>query len=107
MDATLEGYGLLKKMGYPILPYGDETYFKPGVKRDLMKILLDIMAKTALGRLAATDHCRSAAAEIEQLNTAFGQLRMQLQPNFPMPVWDKLQSEMPSWESVKEQYGNR
>lgn len=97
MDAVAEGYRLLRLLGYPILPEGDERYFEPGPRRMVMGAMLWCMAKTALGRLAASDHCRHAVSEIEALDRAFAGLR-ERGTGLPMPNWEALRAGMPDWE---------
>jgi 2-dehydropantoate 2-reductase len=41
------------------------------------------MAKTPLGKIAASDHCRAAAEEMEALDNAFRRLRGE-RPEVPM-----------------------
>lgn len=94
MAAALEGYGLLAALGYPILPEGSQAYYKFGLKGGFMYALLRIMAKTNLGKLAASDHCRNAVTEMRELNKAFNNLRAK-KPDYPMPVWQKLEQYMP------------
>ncbi|CAB1253148.1 Ketopantoate reductase family protein [Ruminococcaceae bacterium BL-6] len=103
LDAVREGHGLLQAQGIPILPRGDERYFVPGPKRAVMSALFLVMAKTALGRLAASDHCRGAAAEMRALDEAFLALRSR-RPDFPMPHWDALRARMPGWDTVVRRY---
>lgn len=98
MTAAREGYGLLKALGYPILPEGDEAYFECGLKKNFLSALFWVMAKTAVGRLAASDHCRSAVTEMRALDEAFCSLRAQ-RPDFPMPAWSKLAQYMPTNDS--------
>lgn len=97
MDTVAEGYRLLRLLGYPILPEGDERYFEPGPRRTVMGAMLWCMAKTALGRLAASDHCRHAVSEIEALDRAFTGLR-ERGAGLPMPNWEALRAGMPDWE---------
>ena len=63
-----------------------------------------IAAKTAIGRLAASDHCRSATAEMQALDEAFQAMRSQA-PDFSMPAWDALRSSMPGWDALQIKYG--
>ena len=73
LQAVREGYGLLDALGYPILP--EDTMEKlHGFKGALSYVLLRLMAKTTIGELAATDHCRNAVTELEALDTAFAAL---------------------------------
>ena len=102
LEAAREGYGLLSTLGYPILP--EDTLDKlHGMKGALSYAMMWVMAKTAIGRLAATDHCRHAVAEMEALDTAWTELRTQC-PDFPMPVWDALRTAMPAWAELCRLY---
>lgn len=87
LDAAFEGYSLLQALGIPIRPEGDEASFH-GVKRVLMLAMLFIMAKTSLGRLAASDHAMRALDEMRYLDAGFAALRKQT--DMPMPIWDML-----------------
>nr|HML49403.1 hypothetical protein [Clostridia bacterium] len=104
LDAAREGYGLLAAQGCPILPEGTEDFFRPGSKRTYLSVLFWIMARTSLGRLAASDHCRNAVAEMEALDSGFASLRAQT-PDFPMPSWDALRERMPDWETLRMRFG--
>lgn len=91
MDAALEGYALLKKLGYPIRPADSEDAFITNRKKT--ERLLWVMAKTPLGRLAAIDHCKNAGAEMMELDAAFEGLRKRA--GIPMPAWETLRSAGP------------
>lgn len=102
LSAVREGYGLLSALSYPILP--EDTLDKlHGVKGALSHAAMWVMAKTAVGRLAATDHCRHAVAEMEALSTAWEELRTQCR-DFPMPNWDALRTAMPDWAELHRLY---
>lgn len=104
LSAAREGYGLLSALGYPILP--EDTMDKlHGLKGGLSFAMMWIMAKTAVGRLAATDHCRHAVDEMQALGSAFSALRRQ-KPDLSMPNWDALRSAMPSWEALRTHYAH-
>ena len=75
LDACREGYALLAARGIPIRPDGDEAYLEPGPRRALLAAMVLAMAKTPLGRLAATDHCAHAVAEMRDLTRDFERLR--------------------------------
>lgn len=102
MEAVREGYGLLDALGYPILPEGSLDALR-GTKGAVFHVLLRIMAKTAIGRLAATDHCRHAVSEMEALDKAFAALRAQ-EPGLSMPDWDALRGAMPDWGTLRRLY---
>ncbi len=89
IDATKEAHAMLKKLGYPIRPDGEEEFFAGG--RIKAFLFLWIMAKTPLGRLVASDHCRNAVQEMSELDEAFENLRKQA--GVPMPVWDQLRKQ--------------
>lgn len=99
LDAAGEAYGLLAALGTPILPEGEESYYRPGPKRAVLAAMIWVMAKTALGDLAASDHCRHAVTEMQGLDQGFAALRAQ-RPDFPMPAWDTLRGAMPAWDAL-------
>lgn len=104
MDASLEGYDLLLKLGYSIVPEGDDGYYRPGVKRRVMQFVLYVMSKTVVGELMAAAHCRHAVSEMEAIDSAWSELRKQA-PDFPMPHWDAMRSAMPGWDRLHQIYG--
>lgn len=103
LDATGEAYSLLSLLGFPILPRGDEEYFKSGAKLLYMKLFMLALAKTKLGELAATDHCRAAVCEMEELDSEFERLRRK-KPGFSMPAFERLRKSAPSREELKKIY---
>lgn len=105
LQAVQEGYALLQTLGYPILPEGslEELY---GFKGRLSYLSLRVMAKTAIGELAATDHCRSAVAELEALDLAWTGLRTKA-PQVSMPSWDALRGAMPPWAELRKKWGKK
>lgn len=70
LQAVREGYGLLSALGYPILPEDTMEQLR-GFRGGLSYLELWIMAKTVIGELAATDHCRHAVTELEALDRGF------------------------------------
>lgn len=95
IDAACEAHAVLKKLGYRIRPDGEEEYFTIGRRKCYW--MLRIMAKTPLGRLAASDHAMHAVAEMRALDDAFELLRSHVQNR--MPVWDSLRKEAFSSEN--------
>ena len=98
LEAAREGYAALKKMGIPACPAGIERYYEKGIRRFFMSGMLFIAAKTALGRLAASDHASHAVDEMHLLDTMFDEILQQA--HYPMPTWQMLKQEMPSWEEI-------
>jgi 2-dehydropantoate 2-reductase len=104
LDAAGEGFGLLRRLGVPIRPAGEDAYYRPGPKGALCAGMMLAITKTALGKLCASDHCRHAVSEMEALDRAWNDLRAQA-PDFPMPRWDALRAALPDWESLHRTYG--
>ena len=71
-----------------------------------MSGMLFLMAKTVIGDLAAADHCRHAAAEMEGLDAAWALLRSQKR-DLPMPAWDTLRNAMPAWDTLRAERRSR
>ncbi len=90
IEATAEGYEVLRAVGIPIAPAEDEEYISN--KRNSYYRLLWICAKTFIGRLAASDHAMHAVGEITALSDAFDQLKNQAA--IPTPVWDSLEKHL-------------
>lgn len=103
MDASVEGYDLLLRLGYSIVPEGDDGYYRPGVKRRVMQFVMYIMSKTVVGELMAAAHCRHAVSEMETIDNAWMELRVK-EPNFPIPNWDALMAAMPDWAELHRLY---
>lgn len=103
IDAAEEGYRLIEHAGIRIRPKGDEMFFTSSTKRAAVRGILYIIAKTSLGKLCATDHCRNAVSEMEWLDRQFEQLRKN-HPELSMPARDKLRIRMPSWEQIHQTY---
>jgi 2-dehydropantoate 2-reductase len=103
LDAAGEGFRLLSRLGVSIRPAGEDAYYRPGGKRVLCAAMMFAIAKTALGKLCASDHCRHAVGEMEALDKAWSGLRTQA-PDLPMPNWDALRSAMPDWETLHRTY---
>lgn len=106
MEASREGYDLLLKLGYTVVPENDDAYYRPGPKRLVMGLLLSIMSKTPVGELVAAAHCRHAVSEMEAIDSAWAELRKEL-PGFPMPNWDALRGAAPDWETLHRIYDHQ
>ena len=101
--AAKEAYDLIKRAGIKIRPGGDEAYFGSKEKMTATNLALRAMAKTFVGELAATDHCRNAVTEMEYIDREFDKLR-DAAPDYKMPVWDRMRSAVPDWEEVHKIY---
>lgn len=106
--ATAEGFSLLKRLGYPIKPEGDEPLFTGGIMLMLWQAAMFVMCKTPLERLAVTDHCAHALSEMLMLDKAWEELRVEAADkdknvnntfaDISMPIWDSLRGGMPKQE---------
>lgn len=100
LDAAYEACEMLKTLGIPVNDADNTDNFKPGTSaRRKMDAMLFVMAKTPLGRLCASDHAMHAVGEMRYLDEAFEALRKQA--GTAMPMWEKLRSEMPPWDSLQ------
>lgn len=98
LEAALEAERLLISLGVK-LPKGEPDCYEPGLGRALLKCMLAVMAKTRLGELAVTDHCRHAAKEMAALDEAWRAIRAQ-RPDVSMSAWDGLRDAMPPWDEL-------
>ena len=87
LDAVKEGRALLRDLGMSVNDKEDAG-FEPGAGRALAHATLWLMAKTPVGRLAASDHCRNAPDEMDALDQAFEKMRAG--SDLAMPTWDEL-----------------
>ena len=101
--AAREAYGLIKLAGIKIRPVGDDAFFDSRAKITATNLALRAMAKTFVGELAATDHCRNAVSEMEYIDREFCRLREAV-PGYAMPVWDRMRAAMPDWGEVHKIY---
>ena len=105
LRAVEEAYGLIAAAGTPIRPRGDEESFQSKPKMAAMRAVMFAIAKTRLGELCATDHCRNAVTEMEWLDAAFEKLRA-AHPAHKMPAWKAMRRSMPAWEQIHQIYDN-
>ncbi|MDR1640804.1 MAG: ketopantoate reductase family protein [Clostridiales bacterium] len=103
LEAAGEACGLLKTLGYPILPEGSESAYRMGLKRGVASLGMFAATKTSIGELAASEHCKNAVVEMRALDEAFACLRKGA-PNYPMPAFDALRAFMPNWEDICRVY---
>jgi 2-dehydropantoate 2-reductase len=105
LDAANDGYRMLNRLGIAIRPKGEDAYYRPGLKRVVCSAMVLAIVKTFLGKLCVTDHCRHAVTEMEALDAAWEDLRLQAR-GLPMPAWDKLRAAMPDWREIHQTYDN-
>jgi len=67
IDANIECYRAVEKLGHKILPESDRTYITPGWRRKVF-LFYKFMASCSLGKLVASDHALSAVEEMAALS---------------------------------------
>lgn len=73
MDAIIEGYDVLKKAGYEILPKGEyETCVN---KKKFCAWMYRFMFSNFIGKLCISDHAMSAREEFMMLESEFEKLK--------------------------------
>ena len=100
LDAAYEACLMLKAIGIPVNDADNTENFKPGTSgRRQMEAMIFVMAKTPIGRLCVSDHAMHAVSEMRYLDEAFEAMRRQA--GTAMPMWEKLRSEMPAWDTLQ------
>ena len=72
-DAIIEGYDVLKKLGYEILPKG--KYENCVNKKNLCAFIYRFMFSNFIGKIAISDHAMSAKEEFILLESEFEKLK--------------------------------
>lgn len=89
IEAVVEAHKMLKKLGYPIRPDGEEETFVE--RRKKKEIMLYLMVKTPAGKFVISNHCANAIGEMTALDREFEKLKRK--SGISMPAWDKLRKE--------------
>lgn len=105
LKAGKEAYDFLKSIHVPIRPINDDKNLN-GFRGKILSAGMWVIAKTSLGEQAVTNHCRNAVTEMQFLDEQFENLR-QKNPSFPMPTFDRLRNEMPSWQDLHQLYDKK
>ena len=90
MDAIIEGYNVLKKLGYEILPKGE--YENCVNKKKLCAFIYRFMFSNFIGKLCISDHAMSAKDEFTLLNSEFEKLKEK--SGLETKVYDELKLDM-------------
>lgn len=89
VDAIVEAYKVLKKLGYPIRPDGEEESYTKNRKNKQKALYL--LIKTPAGKFVISNHCANAVDEMKALDQKFQELNEKA--CIPMPAWSKLREE--------------
>ena len=90
MDAIIEGYDVLKELGYEILPKGE--YENCVNKKNLCAFIYRFMFSNFIGKLCISDHAMSAREEFILLENEFEKLKEK--SKLETKVYDKLKIEL-------------
>lgn len=90
MDAIIEGYDVLKKLGYEILPKGE---FENCVnKKDLCAFIYRFMFSNFIGKIYISDHAMNAREEFTLMDNKFEELKKK--SKLETKVYDKLRLDL-------------
>ena len=90
MDAIIEGYDVLKELGYEILPKGE--YEDCVYKKNLCAFIYRFMFSNFIGKICISDHAMSAQEEFILLESEFEKLKAE--SKLETKVYDKLKMEL-------------
>ena len=90
MDAIIEGYKVLKELGYEILPQGE--YEDCVNKKSLCAFIYRFMFSNFIGKVCISDHAMSAKEEFILLEAEFEKLKKKVKVE--TKVYDKLKVEL-------------
>ncbi len=90
MDAIIEGYDVLKKLGYEILPKGE--YENCVNKKKFCAFIYRFMFSNFIGKMCISDHAMSARDEFLLLNSEFEKLKKK--SKLETKVYDQLKLEL-------------
>lgn len=90
MDAIIEGYDVLKELGYEILPKGE--YEDCVNKKNLCAFIYRFMFSNFIGKICISDHAMSAREEFILLEKEFEKLKKK--SKLETKIYDKLKMEL-------------
>ena len=90
MDAIIEGYAVLKALGYEILPEGE--YENCVNKKKMCAAIYRFMFSNFIGKMCISDHAMSAREEFLLLNSEFEKLKKK--SKLKTEAYDKLKLEL-------------
>ena len=95
MDAIIEEYDVLKKLGYEILPKGE--YENCVNKKNLCAFIYRFMFSNFIGKICISDHAMSAKEEFILLNNEFEKLKKK--SKLETKAYDKLKLELLNYKN--------
>lgn len=94
MDAIIEGYDVLKKLGYEILPKGE--YENCVNKKEKCAFIYRFMFSNFIGKMCISDHAMSAREEFILLDNEFEKLKKK--SKLETKVYDKLRLDLLNYD---------
>ena len=94
MDAIIEGYDVLKKLGYEILPKGE--YENCVNKKEKCAFIYRFMFSNFIGKMCISDHAMSAREEFVLLDNEFEKLKKK--SKLETKVYDKLRLDFLNYD---------
>ena len=94
MDAIIEGYDVLKKLGYEILPKGE--YENCVNKKEKCSFIYRFMFSNFIGKMCISDHAMSAREEFILLDNEFEKLKKK--SKLETKVYDKLRLDFLNYD---------
>lgn len=95
MDAIIEGYDVLKKLGYEILPKGE--YENCVNKKEKCAFIYRFMFSNFIGKMCISDHAMSAREEFILLDNEFEKLKKK--SKLETKVYDKLRLDFLNYKN--------
>lgn len=89
VEAVNEAHNMLKQLGYPICPDGEEEEYS--IKRKSKMLKLFFMMKSPAGKFVISTHCMNAVKEMMTLDKTFKEVITK--SNVTMPAWEQLERE--------------
>lgn len=96
MDAIIEGYDVLKKLEYEILPKGE--YENCVNKKNLCAFIYRFMFSNFIGKMCISDHAMSAREEFMMMANEFEKLKEK--SKLETKTYDKLKLELLNYKKV-------
>ena len=96
MDAIIEWYDVLKKLGYEILPKGE--YENCVNKKNLCAFIYRFMFSNFIGKMCISDHAMSAREEFMMMANEFEKLKEK--SKLETKTYDKLKLELLNYKKV-------
>lgn len=90
IDAIVEGYDVLKKLGYKILPKGEYEFCTK--KRKKCAAMYRFMFSNFIGKIAISDHAMNAKEEFLEIDKEFIKLREE--SGLETKIYDELKTSM-------------